>query len=61
MESEWAEFKFTLVSNGTDHNSRFQLTTTDNGIVWFDQISVMPDDTYNVHDHVFIFYFYQMK
>ncbi|KMZ70992.1 Arabinoxylan arabinofuranohydrolase, family GH51 [Zostera marina] len=49
VESEWAEFKFTLVSNGTDHNSRFQLTTTDNGIVWFDQISVMPDDTYNGH------------
>lgn len=47
--SEWAKYKFTLISNGTDHNSRFQLTTRDNGIVWFDQVSIMPDDTYNGH------------
>lgn len=31
-----------------DPNSRLQLMTSRKGVIWFDQISVMPLDTYKV-------------
>ncbi|KAG2689874.1 hypothetical protein I3760_09G160800 [Carya illinoinensis] len=36
-------------SNATNHNSRLQLTTTRKGVIWFDQVSAMPVDTYKGH------------
>ncbi|CAA7389052.1 unnamed protein product [Spirodela intermedia] len=47
--SDWKKIELTLESQGTNHNSRLQLTTTKRGIIWFDQVSVMPLDTYKGH------------
>lgn len=38
-----------LQAKGTDAKSRLQLTTTRKGVIWFDQVSLMPTDTYKVH------------
>lgn len=37
-----------LVAKTSDPNSRLQLTTSKKGVLWFDQVSVMPLDTYKV-------------
>lgn len=37
-----------LESVATNMNSRLQLTTTNKGVIWFDQVSLMPSDTYKV-------------
>ncbi|KAF9599343.1 hypothetical protein IFM89_036800 [Coptis chinensis] len=47
--SNWTKVEFLLVAKGTDHNSRLQLTMTRKGVIWFDQVSVMPVDTYKGH------------
>ncbi|CAB4286057.1 unnamed protein product [Prunus armeniaca] len=44
--SNWTKFEVMLEAQGTNPNSRLQLTTTRKGFVWFDQVSVMPLDTY---------------
>ncbi|KAF9596777.1 hypothetical protein IFM89_013324 [Coptis chinensis] len=44
--SNWTKVEFLLVAKGTYHNSRLQLTMTRKGVIWFDQVSVMPVDTY---------------
>lgn len=38
----------TLKAKGSDAKARLQLTTTRKGILWFDQLSLMPTDTYKV-------------
>uniref|UniRef100_A0A0E0KD12 non-reducing end alpha-L-arabinofuranosidase n=1 Tax=Oryza punctata TaxID=4537 RepID=A0A0E0KD12_ORYPU len=45
----WTKVEFDLQSSERNTNSRLQLTTTKNGIIWFDQVSVMPSDTYMGH------------
>lgn len=47
--ANWTKVEALLKSEGTDVNSRFQMTTTKKGVFWFDQVSVMPWDTYKGH------------
>ncbi|KAK3025580.1 hypothetical protein RJ639_040319, partial [Escallonia herrerae] len=47
--SKWTKVEALLEAKGTDHNSRLQLTTTRKGVIWFDQVSLMPLDTYKRH------------
>ncbi|XP_010904719.1 alpha-L-arabinofuranosidase 1 [Elaeis guineensis] len=47
--SNWTKMEFLLQSEGTNRSSRFQLTTTNKCVIWFDQVSVMPLDTYMGH------------
>ncbi|KAK6120424.1 hypothetical protein DH2020_045838 [Rehmannia glutinosa] len=47
--SNWTKFEVTLQAKGTDAKSRLQLTTTKKGVIWFDQVSLMPTDTYKGH------------
>ncbi|XWS58857.1 hypothetical protein CRYUN_Cryun08bG0070600 [Craigia yunnanensis] len=44
--SNWTKMEVLLEAKATNHNSRLQLTTTEKGVVWFDQVSAMPLDTY---------------
>ena len=45
---EWTKVEFDLQSSESNSNSRLQVTTSESGIVWFDQVSLMPSDTYMV-------------
>ncbi|KAL0383374.1 UNVERIFIED_CONTAM: Alpha-L-arabinofuranosidase 1 [Sesamum calycinum] len=47
--SNWTKLEAVLQAKGTDANSRLQLTTTRKGVIWFDQVSLMPTDTYKGH------------
>ncbi|MED6108377.1 hypothetical protein PIB30_023293 [Stylosanthes scabra] len=47
--SEWKAFEGILESKETNHNSNLQITTTTRGILWLDQVSLMPLDTYKGH------------
>ncbi|CAI9101050.1 OLC1v1038286C3 [Oldenlandia corymbosa var. corymbosa] len=47
--SEWTKVEFKLDAMGSDRNARLQLTTSRKGLIWFDQVSVMPSDTYKGH------------
>ncbi|CAN6278760.1 unnamed protein product [Urochloa humidicola] len=47
--SNWTKLEQKLVARGTDRTSRLQITTSKKGIVWFDQVSLMPADTYKGH------------
>ncbi|XP_026426649.1 alpha-L-arabinofuranosidase 1-like [Papaver somniferum] len=44
--SNWKKVELQLEAKGTDHYARLQLTTTKKGVIWFDQVSAMPVDTY---------------
>ncbi|KAJ0266375.1 Alpha-L-arabinofuranosidase 1 [Hirschfeldia incana] len=45
----WTKKEVVLEANGTDDGARLQLTTTKNGLIWFDQVSAMPMETYKGH------------
>ncbi|KAL2320581.1 hypothetical protein Fmac_029550 [Flemingia macrophylla] len=47
--SNWTKVETLLVAKETNHNSRLQLTTTTKGVIWLDQVSAMPLDTYKGH------------
>ncbi|XP_061356004.1 alpha-L-arabinofuranosidase 1-like [Gastrolobium bilobum] len=47
--SNWTKMETLLEANATNHNSRLQLTTTTKGVIWLDQVSAMPLDTYKGH------------
>lgn len=47
--SNWTKLEQKLVAQGTNRTSRLQITTNKKGVVWFDQVSLMPADTYKVH------------
>ncbi|PHT37177.1 Alpha-L-arabinofuranosidase 1 [Capsicum baccatum] len=47
--SNWTKVMVTLEAEGTDPNSRLELRSTTKGVIWFDQVSLMPLDTYNGH------------
>ncbi|XP_010493871.1 PREDICTED: alpha-L-arabinofuranosidase 2-like [Camelina sativa] len=44
--SNWTRTELVLQANGTDNGARLQFTTTKKGLIWFDQVSAMPMDTY---------------
>jgi len=45
----WTKLEQKLVAKGTNRTSRLQITTNKKGVVWFDQVSLMPEDTYKGH------------
>ncbi|KAJ3683001.1 hypothetical protein LUZ60_013228 [Juncus effusus] len=45
----WSKVEFQLEARGTNVNSRLQITTSTKGIIWLDQISVMPAETFMGH------------
>ncbi|GAB2221699.1 hypothetical protein Droror1_Dr00012884 [Drosera rotundifolia] len=45
----WTKMEFKLQAVGSSSNARLELTTTKKGVIWFDQVSVMPADTYAGH------------
>ncbi|XP_062187473.1 alpha-L-arabinofuranosidase 1-like [Phragmites australis] len=47
--AKWTKIEFHLKSSQNNTNSRLQLTTNKSGVIWLDQISVMPMDTYMGH------------
>ncbi|XP_006652147.1 alpha-L-arabinofuranosidase 1-like [Oryza brachyantha] len=47
--SNWTKLEKKLVAKGTNRTSRLQITTNKKGVIWFDQISLMPSDTYKGH------------
>ncbi|KAI5560111.1 hypothetical protein BDE02_16G024200 [Populus trichocarpa] len=47
--SNWTKAEVLLEAKGTNPNSRLQLTTSRKGVIWFDQVSAMPLDTYKGH------------
>ncbi|KAG9131817.1 hypothetical protein Leryth_016542, partial [Lithospermum erythrorhizon] len=46
---KWTKVEILLKAKGSNYNSRLQLTTRRKGVVWFDQVSLMPVDTYKGH------------
>ncbi|GAU50947.1 hypothetical protein TSUD_140300 [Trifolium subterraneum] len=44
--STWKRIEHVFEANATNHNSSLQITTTRKGVLWLDQISAMPLDTY---------------
>ncbi|GJN13887.1 hypothetical protein PR202_gb00642 [Eleusine coracana subsp. coracana] len=44
--SNWTKLEQKLVAEGTNRTSRLQITTNKKGVIWFDQVSLMPADTY---------------
>lgn len=49
--SNWKKIEVALEAKMTNHNSRLQLTTNRKGVIWFDQVSLMPIDTYKGHGY----------
>ncbi|XP_073150124.1 alpha-L-arabinofuranosidase 1-like [Henckelia pumila] len=47
--SNWTKMEVLMQAKGTSASSRLQLTTTSKGVIWFDQVSLMPVDTYKGH------------
>ena len=47
--TKWSKMERTIKAKGTNHNSSLQITTKTKGVVWLDQVSAMPLDTYNGH------------
>lgn len=51
--SNWTKMETKLEAKGSNPNSRLQLKTDKKGIIWFDQVSLMPTDTYKVKLPIF--------
>ncbi|KAK3126073.1 hypothetical protein QOZ80_7BG0613510 [Eleusine coracana subsp. coracana] len=47
--ADWTKIEFHLKSWQNNTNSRIQLTTNKRGVIWLDQVSVMPLDTFMGH------------
>ncbi|KAI6696967.1 hypothetical protein NL676_017086 [Syzygium grande] len=47
--SNWTKMEVLLQAKESNTNSRLQLTTTNKGVIWFDQVSAMPLATYKGH------------
>ncbi|XP_061360541.1 alpha-L-arabinofuranosidase 1-like [Gastrolobium bilobum] len=47
--SMWEKVETVLEAKGTNHDSSLQITTTNKGVLWLDQVSAMPLDTYKGH------------
>ncbi|KDO57376.1 hypothetical protein CISIN_1g0246272mg, partial [Citrus sinensis] len=48
--SNWTRVETLLEAKETNPNARLQLTTSRKGVIWFDQVSAMPLDTYKDYD-----------
>jgi len=48
-KSKWVKIEQKMVAKGTNRTSRLQITSKKKGVVWFDQVSLMPADTYKVY------------
>jgi len=46
--TEWTRMETVLEAKATNHNASLQITTTNKGVLWLDQVSAMPLDTYKV-------------
>lgn len=46
--ANWTRMEVMLEAKSSNTNSRLQLTTTKTGVLWIDQVSAMPTDTYKV-------------
>ncbi|KAI3672526.1 hypothetical protein L6452_38615 [Arctium lappa] len=49
--SNWKKMEVALEAKATNHKSRLQLKTNRKGVIWFDQVSLMPMDTYEGHGY----------
>ncbi|KAK7286637.1 hypothetical protein RJT34_21776 [Clitoria ternatea] len=47
--SKWKRMQTTLTANASSSNSSLYLTTTQKGVIWLDQVSAMPVDTFKGH------------
>ncbi|KAI3770916.1 hypothetical protein L6452_02064 [Arctium lappa] len=47
--SNWTKMEVKLEANGSDSRSQLLLRTNKKGVIWFDQVSLMPMDTYKGH------------
>ncbi|XP_027351122.1 alpha-L-arabinofuranosidase 1-like [Abrus precatorius] len=47
--STWRKIETILEAKDTNHNASLQITTSSRGVVWLDQVSAMPMDTYKGH------------
>ncbi|KAI7736721.1 hypothetical protein M8C21_001969 [Ambrosia artemisiifolia] len=47
--SNWTKVETVLKASATNHNSRLEFKTNRKGVIWFDQVSLMPTDTYKGH------------
>ncbi|XP_074320626.1 alpha-L-arabinofuranosidase 1-like [Silene latifolia] len=47
--TNWTKMEVVLEAKSSNTNSRLQLTTSKKGVLWFDQVSAMPTDTYKGH------------
>ncbi|KAH9602302.1 hypothetical protein KSS87_012980 [Heliosperma pusillum] len=47
--TNWAKMEVVLEAKSSSTNARLQLTTSKKGVLWFDQVSAMPTDTYKGH------------
>ncbi|CAM0874366.1 unnamed protein product [Alopecurus aequalis] len=47
--SNWRKVELQLLAQGTCRTSRLELTTSKRGVIWIDQVSLMPSDTYKGH------------
>jgi alpha-N-arabinofuranosidase len=45
----WTKIELQLLAHGTCRTSRLELTTRRRGVIWLDQVSLMPSETYKVH------------
>jgi hypothetical protein len=52
--SDWRKIELQLSAQTTCRTSRFELTTFKRGVIWIDQVSLMPSDTYKVNRFFFI-------
>ncbi|KAF2906489.1 hypothetical protein DAI22_12g021500 [Oryza sativa Japonica Group] len=47
--STWTKIELQLLAQGTCRTSRLELTTRKRGVIWLDQVSLMPSETYKGH------------
>ncbi|CAK8542970.1 unnamed protein product [Lathyrus sativus] len=47
--TNWSKMEIILEAVGTNHHSNLQITTKKKGVLWLDQVSAMPLDTYKGH------------
>ncbi|KAM3312201.1 hypothetical protein ACQJBY_032278 [Aegilops geniculata] len=47
--SDWRKIEMQLLAKGTCRTSRLELTTSKRGVIWIDQVSLIPSDTYKGH------------
>ncbi|EFJ07842.1 hypothetical protein SELMODRAFT_269745 [Selaginella moellendorffii] len=46
---EWSKHEMVLEAFDTDHYARLALTSMHKGVLWLDQVSAMPEETYKGH------------